>query len=677
MLNSYNANLNTTELLAHDLDSTSNNVLLNRSNAEVGDNVPNLPESSEKNKRLDDRPYKCEVEGCSSAFKTKDTLNRHITTHSNDRPYKCKVEGCSSAFKTKVNLNRHIKIHNNNRSYKCEVEGCDYTTKIKNTLKKHIASHSSNDKLHKCTVEGCDYITKRKYNLKIHMLKHSDDRPYKCTVEGCDYTAKIKIALNQHMVRHSNDRPYKCKVGNCSSAFKILSDLKRHMLRHIKVGVYKCNFENCNYSTSDQSTLARHITLDHNTYNDDGIQYPPLNMYSSGFNEMQVMFPTSNSVNEGFPTTVLNSEQNTYWSNYDNYNDNSQVGLDISQTLGSPSTSTYNSVLQMPFNVGNLNVLSHDNVNPNTTTSSEDYNYITSDQSTLARHITSGHNTSNDNGIQYSPLNMYSADSNITPVMFPISNFEVLPSAKIWGFQLNDSNVSNDLQEISKEHDEEFPVPMLYSEQNNYYSNYNNYNDNIQVNTNTSQTLASFSTEIWDSRLNDLLNIDSLYDHSVQPLSEHNLSTMDVCANPITTELLPTQTSDNINNCADTVDLFSFQKQNTNAIDLSIFDDHEQQSSLEFNNQGDVLRDTTQLQELNSTLSKSSNKRRLHECKKCKFKAKYLRDLVFHIALKHNMTRPKSIKKYYKRKYKNIRFDLTGQVVVSRLKPSSDKTQGL
>ncbi len=69
--------------------------------------------------------------------------------------------------------------------------------------------------------------------------------------------------------------------------------------------------------------------------------------------------------------------------------------------------------------------------------------------------------------------------------------------------------------------------------------------------------------------------------------------------------------------------------------------------------------------DLNKHIKRHSNDRP-YKCKKCEFKAKYSRDLVFHIALKHNIIRPKYRKKYYRGKYKNI---------ISRLQTSFDKIQ--
>ncbi|KAK7507932.1 hypothetical protein BaRGS_00000897 [Batillaria attramentaria] len=68
-----------------------------------------------------DRPYICGV--CNMSFKEMAVLRAHSLTHSNVREFKCPVQGCPYAFKTKGSLVRHQRRHTGERPYTCEACG--------------------------------------------------------------------------------------------------------------------------------------------------------------------------------------------------------------------------------------------------------------------------------------------------------------------------------------------------------------------------------------------------------------------------------------------------------------------------------------------------------------------------------------------------------------------------
>ena len=59
-----------------------------------------------EHKHSDERNYKCEVEGCGMAFKSKRNLTNHMRSHSDERPYKCPY--CEKDYKTLTPLRTHI-----------------------------------------------------------------------------------------------------------------------------------------------------------------------------------------------------------------------------------------------------------------------------------------------------------------------------------------------------------------------------------------------------------------------------------------------------------------------------------------------------------------------------------------------------------------------------------------
>ena len=83
-----------------------------------------------------DTALKCEI--CSSIFKTKETLKRHLqTVHEGKKPYKCDI--CDSSFSEKAKLKAHISIvHEGKKPFQCNI--CDASFTTKQNLNMHIAS---------------------------------------------------------------------------------------------------------------------------------------------------------------------------------------------------------------------------------------------------------------------------------------------------------------------------------------------------------------------------------------------------------------------------------------------------------------------------------------------------------------------------------------------------------
>lgn len=57
----------------------------------------------------EEKPHKCEVEGCDKAFKTPAELSRHAFRHTGEKPHKC--DKCDKAFIRYDDLKRHYRIH--------------------------------------------------------------------------------------------------------------------------------------------------------------------------------------------------------------------------------------------------------------------------------------------------------------------------------------------------------------------------------------------------------------------------------------------------------------------------------------------------------------------------------------------------------------------------------------
>lgn len=55
--------------------------------------------------------FRCEVEGCSKVFGTRNTLRCHIRTHTEKKPHTCPQQDCGKGFKSSGDLQKHMQRH--------------------------------------------------------------------------------------------------------------------------------------------------------------------------------------------------------------------------------------------------------------------------------------------------------------------------------------------------------------------------------------------------------------------------------------------------------------------------------------------------------------------------------------------------------------------------------------
>ena len=137
---------------------------------------------------------------CSSSFKCKRTLNRHMVTHKDSRPFACDL--CSSSFKYKSQLDKHKITHQDLRPFACDI--CSSRFKSKGNLDKHLSTHKDSRPF-ACNL--CSSSFKWKGNLTAHMVTHQDSRPFSCDM--CASSYKLKGTLDRHKKTHQDylDRP--------------------------------------------------------------------------------------------------------------------------------------------------------------------------------------------------------------------------------------------------------------------------------------------------------------------------------------------------------------------------------------------------------------------------------------------------------------------------------------
>ena len=98
-------------------------------------------------------------------------LNSHMRTHSEDKPYICQWEGCTRAFKRVFELSAHTKTHNPAMTSTCEI--CNKEFKNSATLNNHRSKiHRNRDRFH---CDRCPASFTKESKLAAHkIMVHQD-----------------------------------------------------------------------------------------------------------------------------------------------------------------------------------------------------------------------------------------------------------------------------------------------------------------------------------------------------------------------------------------------------------------------------------------------------------------------------------------------------------------------
>ena len=95
----------------------------------------------------------------------------------------CRYEGCDKTFPTAHKLKVHERRHQTeNKPYKCEMEGCGKVFSANGTLTAHMKIHSG-ERPHACPVDGCEKRFTKASKLKLHLRSHTGERPFHCEVQ--------------------------------------------------------------------------------------------------------------------------------------------------------------------------------------------------------------------------------------------------------------------------------------------------------------------------------------------------------------------------------------------------------------------------------------------------------------------------------------------------------------
>ena len=245
-----------------------------------------------KYSHLNDKPFKCNIDGCIKTYKRnhdllfhqriihltdnqyicdeidcnfktiyKNNLVLHKQIHSNVKPFKCDFDGCNKTFTTKGSLKKHKEYIHGNTSllYKCPIDSCNKSFKHKDILKNHMKTHSDN--CYSCDWPGCEYSTNVEHNLKMHRRKHQSANNFVCDWPECVKRFKTKENLYQHTRVHLNDKRYVCHWPGCEFRTVHLHSFSQHMKIHTNDKRYVCHWPGCQYKSCQFGNYSQHLKI--------------------------------------------------------------------------------------------------------------------------------------------------------------------------------------------------------------------------------------------------------------------------------------------------------------------------------------------------------------------------------------------------------------------------------
>ena len=87
------------------------------------------------------RPYECKVATCDKSYTTRFSLRRHIASHSAIKQHACVL--CFKTFTLAQYLKEHTYIHTQQKPFKCDFDGCTRAFRQAGKLSMHKKVHQN------------------------------------------------------------------------------------------------------------------------------------------------------------------------------------------------------------------------------------------------------------------------------------------------------------------------------------------------------------------------------------------------------------------------------------------------------------------------------------------------------------------------------------------------------
>ncbi|XP_062872896.1 vascular endothelial zinc finger 1b isoform X2 [Trichomycterus rosablanca] len=138
----------------------------------------------------DEKPFECPI--CHQRFKRKDRMTYHVRSHDGGvhKPYICSV--CGKGFSRPDHLSCHVKhVHSTERPFKCQVTACTSAFATKDRLRSHMIRHEGKVTCNICgKMLSAAYITS---HLKTHSQAGFSSPCNKDTNNSCNSASATPV----------------------------------------------------------------------------------------------------------------------------------------------------------------------------------------------------------------------------------------------------------------------------------------------------------------------------------------------------------------------------------------------------------------------------------------------------------------------------------------------------
>jgi uncharacterized Zn-finger protein len=222
--------------------------------------------------------HTCEV--CSKSFLEKSMLKRHKLIHSEEKPLKCDQEGCEYSCTRQDTLKIHIQ-RKHTKKLPAASTSADFSTVVSASLPPDAPLDELSATQPEVAVSAplpVQPVVQAPHHLPPVLQSEvavsaplppilaaattaANDlvKSNTYTCEVCSRSFKFKSKFIRHKRIHTGERPYVCKT--CGYSFTQSHHLKRHEEKHTGEKPFVC--EICGYSFTQNGNLIRHIERKH------------------------------------------------------------------------------------------------------------------------------------------------------------------------------------------------------------------------------------------------------------------------------------------------------------------------------------------------------------------------------------------------------------------------------
>ncbi|KAF7700966.1 vascular endothelial zinc finger 1 isoform X3 [Silurus meridionalis] len=141
----------------------------------------------------DEKPFECPI--CQQRFKRKDRMTYHVRSHDGGvhKPYVCSV--CGKGFSRPDHLSCHVKhVHSSERPFKCQVTACTSAFATKDRLRSHMIRHEGKVTCNICgKMLSAAYITS---HLKTHGQTNFNNSCNKDNTDVCHSGTVTSVSMS-------------------------------------------------------------------------------------------------------------------------------------------------------------------------------------------------------------------------------------------------------------------------------------------------------------------------------------------------------------------------------------------------------------------------------------------------------------------------------------------------